>query len=71
MQIECTTTSAAAQVLFVLSDAQLQPGKAFHMAGPCPPDPPIRFTLHVNLPANVVRRLEGIPDTIITGERGA
>src|SRR5258706_12195755 len=45
MQIECTTTHAAAQVLFVLIDAHLRPGEEFHMAGPHPPEPPIRFTL--------------------------
>jgi hypothetical protein len=71
MQIECTTTSAAAQVLFVLVDAHLRPGREFHMTGPCLPDPPIRFTLHGNLLTHVVRQLQGVPAAIIAGERGA
>ena len=71
MQIECTTAIAAAQVLFVLADAHLRPGQAFRITGPCLPDPPIRFTLRVNLPAGVMRQLEIIPDIIIAGERGA
>ena len=65
MQIECTTTIAAAQVLFVLTDAELRSGQAFRMTGPCLPDPPIRFTLLVNLPAGVVRDLQLIPDITI------
>ena len=71
MQIECTTTGAASQVLFVLTDAHLLPGREFHIAGPHPPDPPIRFTLRVHLPADVVRQVLEIPDTLITIERGA
>jgi hypothetical protein len=71
MQIECTTTIAAAQVLFVLVDAHLRPGQAFRMTGPCLPDPPIRFTLRVNLPAAVVRQLQLIPNLLIAGERNA
>ena len=71
MQIECTTTIAAAQVLFVLTDAQLRPGQAFRIAGPCLPDPPIQFTLRVNLPSGVVRNLQAIPDIVLAGERAA
>jgi hypothetical protein len=71
MQIECTTTIAAAQVLFVLADTQLRAGQAFRMTGPCLPDPPIRFTLLVNLPAGIVRQLQAIPDIAIAGERAA
>ena len=71
MQIECATTIAAAQVLFVLSDAELRAGQAFRMTGPCLPHPPIRFTLLVNLPADVVCQLQAIPDSIIAGERAA
>jgi hypothetical protein len=70
MQIECATTIAAAQVLFVLADAHLRPGQAFRMTGACLPDPPIRFTLRVNkLPADVVLDLQGIPDITIADER--
>jgi hypothetical protein len=71
MHIECTTTIAAAQVLFVLMDAKLQPGKEFHIAGPHSPAPPIRYTLYVTLSAAVVSQLQIIPDIIIASERGA
>ena len=71
MQIECTTTSAAAQVLFVLTDAHLRPGQEFHMAGPCLPNPPIRFSLHVGLLPQVVRQLERVLDATIADERAA
>jgi len=71
MQIECTTTSAAAEVLFVLIDAHMRAGREFHIAGPRSPDPPIRFTLSANLPAEVVRQVLEIPDTLISIERGA
>lgn len=71
MQIECMTTSAAAQVLFILTDAHLRPGRAFHIAGPSLPNPPIRFSLHVNPPAYVMQQLQGIPDISIEGMRGA
>ena len=37
---------------------------------PNAPDPPIRFTLHVNLPADVMRHVQDIPDTLIAIERG-
>ena len=70
MQIECTTTIAAAAVLLVLIDAHLRPGTEFHIAGQHLPDPPILFTLRVNPPADIVRHLLDIPDTLITIERG-
>jgi len=70
MQIECTTTSAAADALDVLLNAYLRPGREFHIAGPYSPDPPIRFTLHGHLPAAVVRRVLDIPDIRIAGDRG-
>lgn len=71
MQIECTTTSAAAQVLFVLTDAHLRAGQEFHIAGPYLPDPPICFTLSVQPRPAVVRQLQDIPDTSIAGARRA
>ena len=71
MQIECTTTIAAAQVLFVLVDAGLRAGQEFRMSGPHLPDPPIRFTLHVNLPARVMQQLQGVPGISIEDTRGA
>jgi hypothetical protein len=71
MQIECTTTSAAAEVVSILMNAYLRPGREFRIASLRPPDPPIEFTLSVNLPASVVRNLQGIPDTRIAVKRGA
>jgi hypothetical protein len=71
MRIECTTTNAAAQVLFVLTDAQLRPGQEFSIDGPCLPDPPVQFTLPVNLPTDLVRNLQAIPDIVIAGKRAA
>jgi hypothetical protein len=71
MQIECTTTIAAGQVLFVLTDLQMQPGREFHIDGPCLPEPPIYFIVHAHLLAPVVRRLECITETVITNALGA
>ena len=71
MQIECMTTSAAAAVLLVLIDAHLRPAREFHITAPPTLDPPIQFTLHVNLPAAVVLELLEIPDTRIVNEREA
>jgi hypothetical protein len=71
MLIECRTTSAAAYVLFILVDAHLRPGQQFHMIGPCLPDPPIRFDLHVHPVGHVMRRLRAIPDIRIEREHSA
>ena len=70
MQIECTTTRAAAEVLLVLTDARMRLGREFHLAVPHSSDPLIRFTLRVNLPADVLCHVQGIPDIRIAGERG-
>ena len=70
MQIECTTTSAAAEVLFVLIDAHMRAGREFHIAGPRVHAPPIRLTLSVNLPAHVLGQVQDIPDIRIAGDRG-
>jgi len=70
MHIECTTTTAAAEVLSFLINAYLRPGREFHIAGPLPHGTPIQFTLSVNLPAHVLRQVQGIPDTRIGVERG-
>ena len=68
MQIECTTTIAAAEVVSFFLRAYLRPGREFYITSPRPPDPPIRLTLSVNLPADVVRHVQGIPDTLIAVE---
>lgn len=69
MQIECVTTTAAAQVMLALIAQRLQPGKDFYVDGPNLPDPPACFTLYVNLPYTVLSQLRTILDTIITDER--
>jgi len=45
MQIECTTTLAAAEVVSILMSAYLWPGREFHIAGPMPPGAPVHVTL--------------------------
>jgi hypothetical protein len=69
MQVECATTSAAAQVMVALTEQKLRPDKDFHVHGPNLPDPPTCFTIHVALRYSVVSQLQAIPDTIITRER--
>ena len=69
MQIECTTSSAAAEVVSILINAYLRPGREFHIAGPRVHAPPIRLTLSVNLPTHVLCQVQGIPDIRIAGER--
>ena len=71
MHIECRTTSAASQVVLVLIDAQLRPGKEFHMDGPNLPDPPVSFIIHVTPLSQVMRRLQSISETTIAGKRTA
>ena len=70
MQIECATTTAASQVLMVLMDAHLRPGREFHMNGPDLPDPPIYFTMHMTPLSQVMRRFRSIAGAIITYEHG-
>jgi hypothetical protein len=71
MYIECTTKSAADRVVRALIDAQLWPGQEFHINDPYQPDPPVRLTVHVNLPTHIVRQLEDMTDIIITNARDA
>jgi hypothetical protein len=70
MQIECATTSAAAQVMVALMEQKLRSGKDFYLDGPNLPDPPTSFTIHVNLSYSVMSQLQAIADTISTGGRG-
>ena len=69
MQIECTSTTAAGEVVSLLLGALLRPGKEFYIAGEHEPDLPVRLTLSPNLPAHVLRQLQGIPDISIARER--
>jgi len=45
MRIECMTTMAAAEVLSLLINAYLRPGREFHITDPHPPGPPVHFIL--------------------------
>ena len=67
MQIECVTTSAASQVVFILMAARLQPGVEFHVDGPYIPDPPVQFRLSAPPSSDIVRQLQGIADISIEG----
>ena len=71
MQIECATTIAAADVLSILINAYLRPGREFHITDPHPPGTPVHVTLSVNLPAHVLYRVQDIPDVLIAGEHAA
>jgi len=64
MTITCTTIEAAAQVLAVLIQAHLWLGRDFRIV---PMDgAPMRITVLVDLPADVLHQLRAIPNTIIT-----
>ena len=65
MEVECTTTSAAGLVVYVLLDADLQPGIDFTIANIRELDPPITFVITSDLPADTLRWLECIPDATI------
>jgi len=65
MTIICATMQAAAQVLAVLIQAHLRVGQDFGArALDC--GAPVRITLLVELPADVLRQIRAIPDTTIT-----
>jgi hypothetical protein len=68
MQIDCTTTCAAAEVLSVLLGAHLRPGREFYVTGPYPPGTPIHITFNAPLPAHLVAHVRAIPDTTIVEE---
>ena len=67
MQIESSTATAAGEVVSLLLSALLRPGREFHIAGEHEPELPVRLTLSANLPADVLRKLQDIPDTRIIG----
>ena len=60
MQIECTTTIAAAEVVSILLSAYLWPGREFRIDGPCPPGTPVHVTLN-EIPAHVLCTGAGHP----------
>jgi len=63
MTITCATAEAAVQVLAVLIAAQLHVGIDYRVEPPDALGPPITFM--TDLPANVLRQLQAIPDTTI------
>jgi hypothetical protein len=65
MIITCATIEATAQVLAVLLDARLMPGRDFHIT-PQDGGVPITVTILADLPAGVLRQLRALPDTTIT-----
>ena len=69
MQIECTTTIAAAEVVSILLSAYLWPGREFRIDGPCPPGTPVHVTVN-EIPAHVLYQVQDIPDIRIAGARG-
>ena len=67
MQIICTTTDAAAEVLFLLLTAGLNPVSDFMIQPVFSTTPPITFTMLVILTAAQVRKIRAIADTAIVG----
>ena len=67
MQIVCTTTQAAAQVLLILLTAHLRPARDFELRPVLSLTPPITYTLYRAVPASQVTKLRAIADTTIIG----
>ena len=70
MQIACTTTRAAADVLSILLSDGLRPGGAFRVTESWPSSKSFFFTFREAPPAHLVKKLLAIPDTCIV-EQGA
>ena len=68
MQIVCTTTRAAAEVVSVLMDAHLRPGREFYVTGPYPPGTPVRITFSAPIAAHLVEQVQAIPNATIVEE---
>lgn len=66
MQIICTTTRAAAQVLAFLLSAHLQPIRHFEIRPIFSTIPPITYTLYSALTAAQQAQIRAIADTTIT-----
>jgi len=65
MQIICTTTTAAAQVLMILLTAKLWPRYDYELRPVISPLPPITFILHLPLIDPLIEQIEGLPETLI------
>ena len=68
MQIACTTTSAATEVVALLLGAHLRSGREFRLTGLYPPGTPIYVTLSKAISAHLVAQIRAIPDTTIVEE---
>jgi hypothetical protein len=67
MQIICTTTDAAAAVLFLLLIAGLNPVSDFAIQPVFATTPPITFTMLVILTAVQLTQIRALADTTIVG----
>ena len=66
MQIVCSTTKAAAEVLLLLSLAGLHLVDAFEIRPVFSATPPITFIMRVSLTATQVRKIRAIADTTVS-----
>jgi hypothetical protein len=67
MQIICTTTAAAAQVLHSLLNASLQPIRDFEIRPVLSTTPPITYTLNCALTNEQMTQIRAITDTTVVG----
>ena len=67
MQIVCTTTLAAADVLSLLLIAGLRPVRDFEIRPALSTTPPITFMMLVSLPAMQVGKIRAVPYTTVSG----
>jgi hypothetical protein len=66
LEIVCSTTEAAAEVLLLLSLAGLHPVDAFELRPLFSTMPPITFIMRVSLTATQVRKIRAIADTTVS-----
>jgi hypothetical protein len=66
MQITCTTTEAASQVLLILMNAELRPIRDFTIYPILSTTPPITFTMVTSLIGALLDQVSAITDTMVT-----
>jgi hypothetical protein len=66
MQIVCSTTEAAAEVLLLLSLAGLHPVDAFELRPVFSITPPITFIMRVSLTTTQMRKIRAIANTTVS-----
>jgi hypothetical protein len=71
MHITCLTVAAAADVVSLVLRAGIPLGNGVRVSDPYPAQLPIRFTIAVPLPTELVNQLRMIPDTTIVDEEAA